>query len=370
MNELVSLLQQLVAIDSCNPPGREEEICRFIQVWLERHGIASYRVEFAPGRPSLWAEIRGERSETILLSGHLDTVSIASGWENPPLQPQIRNDRLYGLGSTDMKGGLALLLESFRQAALRPKLPYTLRLLLSADEEDQYRGAAEFARNGLTKNVIFALVAEATAGKVGIGERGEFWLRVFFHGREAHGSTPEQGVNAILACGRFLCLLEEKFQRPPPSLRSGSSTWNVGRIEGGRQVNIVAEQCWADLDIRLGFEEDKEKVIQLLESSGQSACDQAQFRWETISYQRPMRSDTKDPMIQQFIASVRKVTGNEPGLDLVTYCTDLPSLFPAKAPPFVLYGPGDIRQAHQPNEYLDLKSLKECTKVLENFLLS
>ncbi len=369
MNELVSLLQQLVAIDSCNPPGREEEISRFIQVWLERQGIASHRVEFAPGRPSLWAEIRGERSETILLSGHLDTVSIASGWENPPLQPQIRHDRLYGLGSTDMKGGLALLLETFRQAALRPKLPYTLRLLLSADEEDQYRGAAEFARNGLTENAIFVLVAEATAGKVGIGERGEFWLRVFFRGREAHGSTPEQGVNAILACSRFLCLLEEKFQRPPPFPRLGSPTWNVGRIDGGRQVNIVAEQCWADLDIRLGLEEDKQKVIQLLESSGHSVCDPAQFRWETLSYQRPMRSDSQDPMIRQFIASIRKVTGNEPELDLVTYCTDLPSLFPANAPPFVLYGPGDIRQAHQPNEYLELRSLEECRNVLQKFLL-
>jgi succinyl-diaminopimelate desuccinylase len=370
MNELVSLLQQLVAIDSCNPPGREEEICRFIQVWLERNGIASNRVEFAPGRPSLLAEIRGERSETILLSGHLDTVAIASGWVSPPLQPEIHNDRLYGLGSTDMKGGLALLLEVFRQAALRPKPHYSLRLLLSADEEDQYRGAAEFARKGLTENVIFALVAEATAGKVGIGERGEFWLRVFFHGREAHGSTPEQGANAILACSRFLCSMEEEFQRALPPQKLGSSSWNVGKIEGGRQINIVAEQCWADLDIRLELEETKEKVIQLLESIGRSTSDQARFRWETISYQRPMRSDPKDPMIQQFIASIRKVTGNEPGLDLVTYCTDLPSLFPAKAPPFVLYGPGDIRQAHQPNEYLDLKSIEECRKVLENFLLS
>jgi succinyl-diaminopimelate desuccinylase len=369
MSELVSLLQQLIAIDSCNPPGREEEICRFIQVWLERNGIASYRVEFASGRPSLWAEIRGERSETILLSGHLDTVSIASGWENSPLQPQIRNDLLYGLGSTDMKGGLALLLEVFRQAALRPTLPYTLRLLLSADEEDQYRGAAEFARKGLTENVIFALVAEATAGKVGIGERGEFWLRVFFHGREAHGSTPEQGVNAVLACGRFLCSLEEEFKRTLPSDLLGSSTWNVGKIEGGRQINIVPERCWADLDIRLEFEADKEKVIQLLASCGQSASRQTRFRWETTSYQRPMRSNPKNPIIRRFIDSVRTATGNEPELDLVTYCTDLPSLFPATAPPFVLYGPGDIRQAHQPNEYLSLKSLDQCRKVLEAFLL-
>lgn len=370
MNELVCLLQQLVAIDSCNPPGREEEICRFVQAWLEKHGIASHQVEFAAGRPSLWAEIRGERPETILLSGHLDTVPIAAGWENPPLQPQIRNDRLYGLGATDMKGGLALLLEVFRQAALRPKLPYTLRLLLSADEEDQYRGAAALARNGLTENAIFALVAEATAGKVGIGERGEFWLRVFFHGQEAHGSTPEQGVNAILACSRFLCLLEEQLRRAFPSERLGSCSWNVGRIEGGRQINIVAEQCRADLDFRLEREEAKEKVVQLLESSGKDASGPARFRWETISYQRPMRSDPDHPMVRQFVSSVRTVTGNEPALDLVTYCTDLPSLFPRNAPPFVLYGPGDIRQAHQPNEFLDLKSLEECRNVLESFLLS
>ncbi|MEI6310499.1 MAG: M20/M25/M40 family metallo-hydrolase, partial [bacterium] len=152
-NQGRELISSLVAIPSPNPPGNERLLATWIAAWLDRRGISSTMVEYAPGRPSLAATILGREGGVLLLSGHLDTVSPGSaggpfssqGWQADPYVPRIAGDRLFGLGATDMKGGVAMLLEAFAAVAERARQEgpprYSLRLLLSADEEDSYRGA-------------------------------------------------------------------------------------------------------------------------------------------------------------------------------------------------------------------------------------
>jgi len=375
------LISSLVAIPSPNPPGNEGLLVAWIAAWLDRRGISSTVVDFGPGRSSLAATIPGREGGALLLSGHLDTVSPSSasnkcdspkGWQADPYLPRIEGDRLFALGATDMKGGVAMLLEAFLAIAERARREgppqYSLRLLLSADEEDSYRGAGALAEAGLVKDALFTLVAEPTAGQILVGERGEFWLRASFHGKEAHGSTPTLGINAAMACARFLLAIQSRINALPPTPLLGGATLNVGRIEGGRQVNIVPDFAQAELDIRLGSEEVKTSIIAALEEEGAKAAAPGRFSCETISYKRPMAAPLEDPFLQMLADAYTLVRGERPQWGVATFCTDLPTLFPIGSPAFALFGPGDIAQAHQPEEWIDLRLWERDAAVLERFL--
>lgn len=374
------LISSLVAIPSPNPPGDERPLAAWIAAWLDRRGIPSALLDYAPGRSSLTATIPGREGGALLLCGHLDTVSPGGasgaaspkGWQADPYLPRLVGDRLFGLGATDMKGGVAMLLEAFAAVAERARREgpprCSLRLLLSADEEDGYRGAEAMTKAGLVEDALFTLIAEPTAGQVLVGERGEFWLRASFFGKEAHGSTPAEGINAVMACARFLLEIQSKVEELPSTSLLGKATLNVGRIEGGRQVNIVPDRAKAELDIRLGSEEAKASIIAALEEEGSKAAAPGRFSWETISYKRPMVTLLENPFLQMLAGAYTLVRGERPLWEAATYCTDLPTLFPTGSPAFALFGPGDIAQAHQPEEWIDLRLWERDAGVLERFL--
>ncbi len=367
---LVALLAELVARDTTNPPGHEREICAFLASYLAERGVASRTVEFEPGRASLSAEIPGREPGSLLLSAHLDTVALADGWRTDPLRLTERDGRLYGLGACDMKGGVAAMVHAFLEVARRGRPRHTLRLLLSADEEIHYRGAAKLRADGLTDGALFAIIAEPSAGRILVGERGEFWVRVHFAGKEAHGSTPHEGVNAVLACARFLAAVEARMRSAPAVPPFGPTTFNAGRIAGGRQVNIVADGCLAELDFRVGSEAERGRIAALLDEEGARATPAGgSFRWETISWVKSFHTAEDEPYVAALRRACRETLGREAEISTAPYCTDQPTLFPGEYPPCVIFGPGDIAQAHQPNEYTTRASLREMTAVVTGFLL-
>lgn len=367
-DDLFALLKKLIAVNTSNPPGNEAEICHFIRALLNEWGISSSLLSFAPGRTSLYCEIKGREPGSIVLSGHLDTVRPAEGWLSDPFLAQKEGGRIYGLGAADMKSGMALLLNCARKIKERGAPRLSLKILLSADEEDQYRGAASFADAGLLDDACFVLVAEPTGGEILFGEKAELWLSLEFFGKEAHGSTPNEGVNAILDCSHFLLSLMEKMRNVPPRSYFGSPTLNVGKIEGGRRINIVPDFCRAELDFRLGADEEKDWLIHFLNQEVEGRND-ASLSWQVISYKRPLLSNFDSCMVQTFRKTFELKTKRTASLRTATFCTDLPTLFSQNPPPFVIFGPGDIKMAHRPNEYVEIVSLEEAELVLMNFLL-
>jgi succinyl-diaminopimelate desuccinylase len=365
---LPNLLGELVAIPSANPPGREEDVTRYIAGILQGQGILSRSIPLEEGRTSLYAEIPGKEPGSLILSGHLDTVPPTSSWSTPPYQVVEKDGFLYGLGTVDMKGGVAMLVEAFCQVARAGQPRHTLKLLLAADEEGNLGGAKSFQREGLANDAIFALVAEATAGRVMVGERGLFWPRVFFMGKETHGSTPEKGINAIEAACLMIPPLLGWVRSQPAIELFGPPTLNVGCIEGGRQPNIVAERCQVDLDFRYGKEQERETMVECMETLATQSLPRIGFHWETLRSMRPMYTSPTHPWVQALCTAEREVRGVSGLPGVVSYCTDLPALFPIHYPPFVVFGPGDISQAHQPDERLPIASLEECSLVLQQFL--
>jgi succinyl-diaminopimelate desuccinylase len=367
---LIGLLASLVACGSANPPGDEEAVCALLAGKLAEAGVPFRTLAFAPKRPSLVAEIPGREPGAFILSGHLDTVAPTAAWRTDPLTLVEEEGRLYGLGACDMKGGVAVLVTAFLEIARRGRPRHTLRLLLAADEENAYRGAAHLQQEGLLEGALFAVEAEPSAGRVLLGEPGEYWVRARFRGREAHGSTPHEGVNAILPCARFLSALEDRMRQAPSVPPFGPTTMNPGRIGGGRQVNIVPDACVAELDFRPGSEAERDRLAALLEEEGKRAAGaEGGFELEKISWLRPCFTPAEDPRVRAFLAAARTAAGREVPAAMATYCTDLPTLFPGQSPPFVIFGPGDIHQAHQPNEYVTRTSLLESAAILERFLL-
>lgn len=376
---LVHLLRDLVALDTTNPPGREDRACDALSSRLLASGVQAEILRFAPGRGTLHARLPGRTPGPVVLCGHLDTVPVGEGWHGTPfhlsVQPSADGERLVGLGACDMKGGVAALVRAFEQVAADrasngardPAHP--LVLLLTADEEDAYRGAALAHARGLVEDAAFVVVAEPTDGRIGIGERGAFWVRVTFRGREAHGSTPGEGVNAAAACVRFLASLEARLQALPGTTPAGPPTWNLGRIAGGRQANIVPDACVADLDFRIAATAERFSIERLLDEEGTRATPPGgAFTWETLSWMPPCATDPDHPLVRTLATTFHEVTGRPPILETVPFCTDLPSLFPDRCPPFVVFGPGNIRQAHQPDEWVSRRSLDEVTGVITSFV--
>lgn len=369
LKDTISLFKNLISFDTSNPPGNEEVICNYLTTLFLSWEIDSTLFSFAPDRSSFYAYLEGSEPGSIILSGHLDTVAPLGNWTRSPFSPTEEGGRIYGLGSSDMKGGVVMLIEAMKSIKENGKPRHTLKLLLSADEEWKYRGAKMFQQKGLLDDAIFTVIAEPTEGEVMLGEKSEFWVRTTFHGKEAHGSTPEEGINSIVLQYKFLLELVEKMTTLESSMIMGTPTLNIGRIQGGRQPNIVPENCFAELDFRLLSEQQRAQVEEIIKEIGESKSRKEEFSMEILSDKRPLVSNYDDPFVKTFLEVAKKVTKMSQQTKAAPFCTDLPTLFPERVVPFVIFGPGSINQAHQPDEFIEKESLSKSSAILKEFLL-
>ena len=202
-----------------------------------------------------------------------------------------------------------------------------------------------------------------------LGENSQFWVRTTFHGKEAHGSTPEEGINSIVLQYKFLLELVERMTTLKSSLIMGTPTLNIGKIQGGRQPNIVPENCFAELDFRLLSEQQKAQVEEIIKEIGESKSRKEEFSMEILSDKRPLVSNYDDPFVKTFLEVAKRVTKMSQQTKAAPFCTDLPTLFPERVVPFVVFGPGSIKQAHQPDEFIEKESLSNSSAILREFLL-
>jgi acetylornithine deacetylase len=246
MDELETLLSDLVSINSINPdlvPGSpgEGEIAQYIAGWLERAGLEVELVESVSGRPNVVGIARGTGGgKTLLLNGHMDTVGIA-GMPDAH-QPMIKDGRLYGRGSYDMKGGVAacmLAIAEAKKQQLRGDVIFTGVI----DEEYASLGTMDLARRFQADG---AIVAEFTELQLILAHRGFVWLEVETIGRAAHGSRPDLGVDAIVKMGKVLTELEkldQKLRANPTHPLLGSGSLHASLITGGQELSSYPERC-------------------------------------------------------------------------------------------------------------------------------
>ncbi len=366
--ELNDLLQGLIQIKSVNPPGNENQIANFIKEFLLKNNIHSDLVPLEEGRSSVIAKIEGEEERNITLCGHIDTVRVKEeDWTKPAFQGLIENGKMYGRGASDMKGGVAAIL--YAAVLLKRRginLKKTVQLALTADEEWGYRGAKNLVDGGYFNRTDFLIITEPSNLQVSTGEKGELWIRAKFYGKSAHGSTPEVGVNTIIPGSEFVVNITERYEK----IFEADPFWdktsmNIGQFHGGVQVNIVPNYLEIQMDFRVISEEDKEKAVELVRKTGEEIAKKykVRFKQEIFNYHPPIFTSPDNHYVEKFLqaAGAREVI-------ITKYCTDGATIIPMKRMPFIIFGPGDIAQAHQNDEYIELESLYRAVDIFIDFL--
>ncbi len=370
--EIAELASALVRIPSANPPGDEDRIAEFAAQWLRNAGLEPKLVPLGPGRSSVVARLPGREDRSVVLCGHLDTVGTdPEGWRIPPLEGRIEDGRLWGLGAADMKGPVAVLMHVLADLSRAGTAPERdIVLVLTADEEFGYRGAATVADSGLIDDADLVLIAEPTAGHVYAGQKGELWIDVDFRGREAYGSTPELGVNTILPAARLCDRLQAEMSELPAVPGLGRTTLNIGRFRGGRRVNIVPDRSTVQLDVRVVRPEDHDTTLARIDRIGTAEAHAAGARFErsVLSYHPPIVGDPAGTDAERLRRAIAAVTNREPPTGISPFSTDAVSIVSRLEVPILIYGPGDIAQAHQPNESIELSELATAREILRRFV--
>lgn len=251
---LFELLRALVQTPS-HPgvPRQEEQVVRVLTRYFERHGIAYQIEEVQPGRPNLLASIHGKHAgKRLVLCGHTDTVAPNAITSMNPFAAEVREGRMYGRGTVDMKGAVTAMAATLVALKELQLLTHGEAILAAViDEEMQSLGAEALIRSGVTAEG--AIIGEPTHNRIALGHKGLEWIEVEFRGKAAHGSTPEQGCNAINGASRFMRLVDKELtprfhRRRHPII--GTPSVNLGTIHGGDQPSTVAASCTLQLDRR------------------------------------------------------------------------------------------------------------------------
>jgi acetylornithine deacetylase/succinyl-diaminopimelate desuccinylase family protein len=368
MSEIIELLQQLVAIDSINPdlvPGGagEEKIARFIANWFERAGLDVVWDEPVPGRPNVIGIARGMGGgRSLLLNAHMDTVGIV-GMERPH-DPFIQDNRLYGRGAYDMKGGLAAIMAAGASAKKR-----TLRgdviITAVADEEFASIGTASIVEHW---HADAAIVTEPTELNICTAHKGFVWLDIETEGIAAHGSRPDLGVDAIVKMGKVLISIEQLDHslRSAPShrlLESGSI--HASLIQGGQELSSYPKHCILSVERRTVPGETLQKVE--VEISGileQVAASDPTFKAsvKTSMVRKPFETSLDEPIVRMLLHKTSTILGHAPVEIGQTGWMDS-ALLSAAGIPTVIFGPGG-EGAHAVVEWSNLEHVERCAEIL------
>ncbi len=366
------LLLDLVALPSVNPAflpaghprAGEKNVADFLAATAAHAGLDIAFQDALPGRSNLLATLSppGKARQRILLAPHLDTVNGADG----QFAPREARGRVIGRGSCDTKGSIAAMLSALIAVARGARRPRETEIVFVGlvDEEIGHAGASAFVKAGWQADL--AIIGEPTRLEVVTAHKGALWLELRTRGQAAHGSCPERGRNAVHEMAKIVDVLETTYaaqlRKAPPHPLLGRGTINVGSIHGGSQPNIVPAACVASLDRRTLPGETLRGVRAEIQGLLRPRGLRAEILETQSLYCGSMETDPNLPLVRQFskLARQTKPAG-------VTFFCD-GAVLAGGGIPSLVFGPGDIAQAHTADEWIALNSLERATRLLTRFL--
>jgi acetylornithine deacetylase/succinyl-diaminopimelate desuccinylase family protein len=374
LDAVTRLLSDLVAIPSVNPMGRgltgpeflEGRLGDYLEGWFRSLGVVVERQVVSPGRDNLIARYESPRGRrTLLFDAHQDTVP-TDGMTIDPFSPELKGGRLYGRGACDIKGGMAAMLTAFaRLVRERPAESASVIMACTVDEEFTHTGSSRLADG--RHEADLAIVAEPTLLKIVDRHKGAVRWKIRTRGVACHASTPKLGENAIYAMARVVSALEEYAgvlagSTPEPGL--GPPSLSVGRIEGGVSVNVVPDWCEVEIDRRVIPGEraaDCPGRVRafLKERLGDLARVDFLPPWVNMP---PLVAGGAEPFLPGLRSAIERVGGRAPEVVGVPYGTDAGPLGESGLP-CVVFGPGDIAQAHTKDEWVELDQVRLASEI-------
>jgi succinyl-diaminopimelate desuccinylase len=408
-DEVVALTQDLVRIPTVNPPGDAYEACaRYIGERLKPRGFAVeyVRAHGAPGdsdakpRVNVVARWQGASAgDCVHFNSHIDVVEAGSGWTSDPFGAEIRDGKIYGRGTCDMKGGLAasiIAVEALIESGM--PIPGALEISGTVDEESGgFAGVGYLAERGyFSKPRVHHVIIPEPLGvdRICLGHRGVWWGEVETKGRIAHGSMPFLGDSAINHMSAFIHLLETQLQPrlkqrhtlepvEPPGARV--STLNINSIHGGQVEQhyatdargwptadspspVVAHSCRTVLDRRFIAEENleavKQEIIDMLDELKRTRPG-FDFGIRDIMSFVPTATPRDAPVVDATARAIARVLGREPSYISSPGTYDQKHIVrTGQLKDCIAYGPGILDLAHQPNEYVGIQELVDSAKVM------
>jgi len=373
-NSLIDLTKELIKIPSFVTgigEGSEKEIANFIAKTLSEAGFETHLQEVTRDRPNVVGIMRGTGGgSNLMLNGHLDTIE-THGMKIDPFGGRVQDGRIYGRGASDMKGALAAMIiaaKTIKESGL--SLKGDLIISGCADEEGKGMGGEYLAKSGLKADM--AVVGEPTELDLAIAQKGLTFIDIAVEGKAAHGSSPEKGKNAILVMNEIINRLNSTYltelnRRQHPLL--GKPTLNIGFIEGGFRPNVVADFCRISIDRRIIPGEDCqtiEREINEIIKELQTKDPDIKVKVDVMKWAKclPSEISPQETIVKSVSENLRDVTGREPRIIGAPYWTDAGSFVNLVKIPTLIFGPGELEQAHSSSESIPIDKLVAFSKII------
>ncbi|MGA5688950.1 M20 family metallopeptidase [Cytobacillus pseudoceanisediminis] len=372
MND-IQFLQQLLQIDNSNPPGNEHLVTEAFINRCKQNGLPFKVTMLDETRSNFEVTLPGKSGKQLVLCGHMDTVSPGTGeWIYSPFSGEIADGRIYGRGASDMKSGLAAMFLALEELYLTSTVPPAgVTFLATAGEEVDSCGARAFIKENDCRKIDALVIAEPTNEKIVIGHKGALWLEITAYGKTSHGSMPEQGINAVDHMLKIVRLLDEmKIEWMTDRKPLGQSSLAVTMIEGGVQTNVIPDKCSIRADIRTVPPQSHSSFINMLKSKLDLMMDQGEIYKYSVETILDRPSILTDP-VEDIIQIAQMIKGESPANHYgVSYYTDGAVLNPRSEIPTLIYGPGDEKLAHQPNEWVSLAAYQRSIQFYKQLIMT
>ena len=391
--KLIKLTMQLVSIPTVNPPGDNyEKIVDFIEgyckglsldtkrVLTPKSELKKYKINSGSERINLIANWDVGAKKTLHINGHYDVVPTTLSWKTNPFKAVVKQGKLYGRGTEDMKANIAatlIAIEALKAAGIKPKC--NIELSFTPDEEIGGRTGFGYL---VKKNIIkpdYAISEGHSNDYISHGNKGIAWFNIEIKGRSCHGSEPHKGINAfenmIAVANEFLLLKRKIEQRKTlfstKSQKNRSSTMMMGgEVWGGYKTNIVPDRACFTIDRRFLPEENIEDVkkeiyglIRKLKNKNKDLSVDVHL----VSEEDSVLSDEKNQLFKEFKRSIKNVIGKNPKCALMSGATDIRFLI-RKGIPCLGYSADGEGSGHSDNEFVYIKSLINTTKIFANIM--
>lgn len=366
--DVITISRDLIAFDTINPPGNEGEAAKYAGSLLAAEGFQVNYIPFNENRLHLIAEKNcTENIMPVVFTGHFDTVPLGTRkWTVDPFKGVVKNGKLYGRGSTDMKGGVAAMIVAAIKAFKEDNFGGGVRLIFTAGEELGCHGAKQLVKSykelGRAKGII---VGEPTANFPAVGHKGGLYLNLTASGVTAHSSMPHLGDNAIYKIARAIGKVEKFSFGAERDPLLGYPTINVGTVFGGQNLNSVPDHAGFTIDARTTPKVDHPELLRRLEMELGEEIEIAK-----LVDLPAVSNDDHDPFIQM-VYSICGIQKNDEGFPKsLPYLTDGSVLQSAyNGAPTIILGPGQPEMAHQTDEFCYIENLERAVQIYTNIIL-
>jgi len=368
-NEIVSLTREIVRCPSVNPEPDTEKCATIISNRLNENGIDAKIIEGKKGVCNVVAGLIGrKKGKVLLLNGHMDVVAPGEGWTVDPFGGDIKDGKIYGRGTCDMKSGISSMMAAligFKRSG--KSFDGEIIFMAVGDEETGSRyGTRYLLEKKIGREADFAIVSEPTSLAVELGNRGLRWFDICVTGKACHAGRPHLGVNAIDYTARLVEAIQSfSFTHKDDNFELSKPSMSVTLIDGGNQVNVIPNRCRLSVDRRMLPGETTESVMAELKKMIQSISvpdinvdvEMRPGFWD------PYLISDKEPIVQVLTDAYRRCTGSEPTVRTKLACTDGSHIYHMGKIPAVLFGPGIPEMSHKIDECVPIQNLVIATDI-------